>query len=136
MGRKLLECIGLIIKWGLIQGLFYLLFSISEGICFGISHNAYNIDMALLIAIPCYTILFAFWYVFFNKKSQCWTFIIPWLILMLLFYLEIAWDRDWNFRIITIDAFMLYGWLSPIFGIITQGICLGIKHLLNNNKSL
>ena len=39
-------------------------------------------------------------------------------------YLEIAKGLDWNYKIITVDDFMLAGWLSPLFGALLQGIIL------------
>ena len=91
--------------------------------------GAYNWRTGLCIAIPIYSLLFGWWHAFFTKKSQRWTYVFPWLILMVLFYLHVAHERDWAFQIITVDEYMLVGWMAPIYGIIVNGLtCAFRKH--------
>lgn len=85
--------------------------------------GAYNWRTGLCLAIPIYSLLFGWWHAFFTKKSQWWTFVFPWLLLMVLFYLHVAHERDWAFQIITVDYYMLAGWLAPAFGAIIQCFC-------------
>lgn len=85
--------------------------------------GAYNWRTGLCIAIPIYSLLFGWWHAFFTKKSQRWTYVFPWLLLMVLFYLHVAHERDWAFQIITVDHYMLAGWLAPAFGAIIQCFC-------------
>jgi len=80
--------------------------------------GAYNWRTGLCLAIPIYSLLFGWWHAFFTKKSQRWTYVFPWLLLMVLLYLHVAHERDWAFQIITVDEYMLAGWLAPVFGII------------------
>ena len=82
--------------------------------------GAYNWRTGLCVAIPIYSLLFGWWHAFFTKKSQRWTFVFPWLLLMVVFYLHVAQERDWAFQIITVDEYMLAGWLAPLFGIFIQ----------------
>ena len=78
----------------------------------------YNWETGLCISIPFYSLLFGWWHAFFPNKKQWWTYLFPWLILLLLFYLHVAQEREWAFRIITVDEYMLAGWLAPLLGII------------------
>ena len=80
--------------------------------------GAYNWRTGLCLAIPIYSLLFGWWHAFFPKKEQWWTYVFPWLLLLVLFYLHVAQERDWYFQIITVDEYMLAGWLAPVFGII------------------
>lgn len=85
-------------------------------------HTVYSWYTALLFTIPNYTVLFSFGYVLFNKRKQWWTILIPWVLNIGWVYLEIAKGLDWNYKIITVDEYMLAGWLSPLLGALLQGI--------------
>ena len=91
--------------------------------------GAYNWRTGLCLAIPIYSLLFGWWHAFSTKKSQRWTYVFPWLLLMVLFYLHVAHERDWAFQIITVDEYMLAGWLAPMFGIAAQIFVSG-KHMV------
>ena len=78
----------------------------------------YDWQIGLCLSIPIYTLLFGWWHAFFPKKEQWWTYVFPWLLLLVLFYLHVAQERDWYFQIITVDEYMLAGWLAPVMGII------------------
>ena len=78
----------------------------------------YDWQMGLCMSIPIYTLLFGWWHAFFPKKEQWWTYVFPWLLLLVLFYLHVAQERDWYFQVITVDEYMLAGWLAPVMGII------------------
>lgn len=131
------------IKWFLIQagillaiGILYYLGLLSYSLLTGMEFRealmsypiggsgAYNWRTGLCIAIPIYSLLFGWWHAFFTKKSQRWTYVFPWLLLMVLFYLHVAHERDWAFQIITVDEYMLAGWLAPFYGIIVHGIVI------------
>ena len=89
--------------------------------------GAYNWRTGLCLAIPIYSLLFGWWHDFFTKKSQRWTYVFPWLLLMVLFFLHVAHERDWAFQIITLDEYMLAGWMAPFYGIIVNGIVISIR---------
>ena len=84
--------------------------------------GAYNWRTGLCLAIPIYSLLFGWWHAFFTKKSQRWTYVFPWLLLMVLLYLHVAHERDWAFQIITVDEYMLAGWMAPVLGILSHSI--------------
>lgn len=84
--------------------------------------GAYDWRLGLCLAIPIYSLLFGWWHAFFTKKSQRWTYFLPWLLLMAVSYLHVAQERDWYFQIITLDEYMLAGCLAPLFGILLYGI--------------
>ena len=89
--------------------------------------GAYNWRTGLCLAIPIYSLLFGWWHAFFTKKSQRWTYVFPWLLLLVLFYLHVAQERDWYFQVITVDEYMLAGWLAPVMGIILHVLCKRAK---------
>ena len=87
-----------------------------------------NVDEAtaeiagVLLAIPVYTLLFGWWNAFFPERKHWWTYIIPWLGFMMIFYLHVASGRDWDFQIISVDEYMLGGWLAPMIGRLIQAL--------------
>ena len=89
--------------------------------------GAYNWRTGLCLAIPIYSLLFGWWHAFFTKKSQRWTYVFPWLLLMVLFYLHVAHERDWAFQIIMVDEYLLAGWSAPVIGIILHVLCKRTK---------
>ena len=93
-------------------------------------------DTVLMFAIPVYTTLFGLWHAFFPAKKQWWTYIVPWGIYMGIVYLAIAQERDWYFKIITIDWWMIFGWLSPIFGVLVQSPFLLIRYIKRRKSIL
>lgn len=121
---------GVLLAIGLLYYLGLLCYSLLTGMEFRealISYpiggsGAYNWRTGLCIAIPIYSLLFGWWHAFFTKKSQRWTFVFPWLLLMVLFYLHVAHERDWAFQIITVDEYMLAGWMAPVLGILSHSI--------------
>ena len=46
---------------------------------------------------------------------------------MVLFYPHVAQERDWYFQVITVDEYMLAGWLAPVMGIILHVLCKRAK---------
>ena len=111
---------GVLLAIGLLYYLGLLCYSLLTGMEF--REGAYNWRTGLCIAIPIYSLLFGWWHAFFTKKSQRWTFVFPWLLLMVLFYLHVAHERDWAFQIITVDEYMLAGWMAPVLGILSHSI--------------
>lgn len=80
------------------------------------------------------TVLFAFWHAFFDKKRQWWTYIFPWLILLVL-TLIIRMGNS-NFHWHPFDHYLILAWVSPLFGITIQCIWFGIKHIIKMNKDI
>lgn len=78
----------------------------------------YDWRVGFCMSIPIYSLLFGWWHAFFPKKEQWWTYVFPWVCLLVLFYLHVAQERDWYFHIIKVDEYILAGWLAPVFGII------------------
>ena len=107
----------LIFKWIFIQYLllFFLLF-FDKMILGNYGGGFYTWRTALGLMIPVCTFLFSFWYVLFPKKKQIQTFFFPYVLLMYLMFMLVASERDWNYKIITVDEYMLTGWLTPLFG--------------------
>ena len=85
----------------------------------------YDWRAGLSMSIPIYTLLFGWWHAFFPGKEQWWTYVFPWLLLLVLFYLHVAQERDWYFQIITVDEYLLAGWMAPVFGIFLQCVLSG-----------
>jgi hypothetical protein len=129
------------IKWILIQYLVFLILALviliptGRDLVFSFGRGgspAYNADTGLLVAIPLYTFLFACWHSFFPNMKQCWTYIVPWAMIMLLAYLHVVHIRDWYFQIITVDDYMLGMWLAPAFGVVIQTPLLLLCFLIRN----
>ncbi len=72
--------------------------------------------MALQFCMLVYSLLYSWFYAFVPLKYFFKTAFIPYLVYMLLVYLGIVFEHDWNFKIVTIDDYMLMGWLIPIYG--------------------
>ena len=83
--------------------------------------GAYDWRAGLCLAIPVYSLLFGWWHAFFPGKERWWTYVFPWFLLMVLCCLHVAHERD-AFRIITVDRFLLAGWLAPLLGILLHCI--------------
>lgn len=90
-------------------------------------HNLYNWLTALVFAIPTYTVIFSFWHVFFNKKEQWWTNVFPLAIYLGVAYLNVAKGLDWNYKLITVDEYLLFSWLAPLYGAFLQGIVILLR---------
>ena len=86
--------------------------------------GAYDWWAGLCLSIPIYSLLFGWWHAFFPKKEQWWTYLFPWSLLLVFFYLHVAQERDWSFQIISVDGYMLAGWLAPMMGIILHLVLL------------
>lgn len=71
--------------------------------------------LALLCCIFAYTMLYSWFYSFTTVRLR--NIFIPYLIYASLIYLGIAQEYDWNFKIVTIDEYMLMGWLIPLYGL-------------------
>lgn len=79
-----------------------------------------------------YTMIFYCYFALLPAKYRFKTAFVPYLLYMLLVYLGIVDERDWNFRIVTIDSYMLLGWLAPLFGLIVLLLESGIRVSLSN----
>jgi hypothetical protein len=49
-------------------------------------------------------------------------------------YLYIVSKNDWNFKRVTIDYYMLEGWLMPLYSLMIIGLERAVKKRLPNNK--
>lgn len=71
--------------------------------------------LALQICIFAYTMFYCWFYSFVQIRLK--NIFIPYIIYAGLVYLEIVKANDWNFKIVTIDEYMLWGWLIPLYGL-------------------
>ena len=92
-------------------------------------HSFYTWQTGVLVAIPIYTLLFSWWNAFFSERRHWWTYIIPWLCFMLIFYLHVASGRDLDFQIISVDEYMLGGWLAPVCGLALHILLFRFAHM-------
>ena len=46
-------------------------------------------------------------------------------------YLGIVQEHDWNFKIVTIDEYMLMGWLAPLYGLTILILKVKLKRYLS-----
>lgn len=94
----------------------------------------YSPYMALSLPIPAYCVLFSFWHAFLPEKRHLWTYIFPYAIYMCLCVVYILSELDWNYKIISIDDFMVETWLAPLFGIAIQSVIRLLKKRLSSNR--
>lgn len=85
-------------------------------------HSFYTWQNGICMAIPIYTLLFGWWNDLFPERKHWWTYVLPWLVLMVVFLLTVVSARSWQFSVISIDEYLLGGWLAPLFGIAVQSI--------------
>mgnify|MGYP001777718352 FL=1 len=57
---------------------------------------------------------------------------MPYLLYASLVYLGIVGENDWNFQIVTIDEYMLMGWLAPVYGLFVLAFKKAIKKGLSS----
>lgn len=108
------------IRFFFIQLFLWITIELFLYLSFGYIHNWGRfgvLAIALQMCILAYTMLFSWFYSFIPIKQCLKTVFIPYLLYASLVYLEIVRDNDWNFKIVTIDEYMLMGWLAPIYGL-------------------
>ena len=81
-----------------------------------------------------YTILFYWFKTFFSHLRPLLQIIIPYIPYVIIVYLEIVSINDWNFKRVTIDSYMLDGWLMPLYSLMIIGLENIVKKRLPNNK--
>ena len=77
-------------------------------------HGSYTFKMALYTSIPVACFIFSCWEALFNNQKRVWRIVIPWVIYGIIEILAIADGLDWNFRIMTVDPYMIYVLITPI----------------------
>jgi len=67
------------------------------------------------------TLLYSMLYYWFKAFARCLRsllqIVIPYILYALLVYLEIVSINNWNFKRVTIDYYMLFGWLIPLYSL-------------------
>lgn len=138
MIKKLLTGIKLTAKWWLIQLLFVIIYGVIDNalgkLLFGWIPRVDFTIWGLWFGVALNTVLFAFWYALFDKKCKWWTFIFPWLILLVLTLLIRIGNS--NFLWHPFDHYLLLAWVSPLFGITIQCIWFGIGYIIKMNKDI
>lgn len=85
--------------------------------------------LSLQICILTYTMLYSWFYSFAPIRLK--NIFIPYLIYASLVYLGIVQEHDWNFKIVTIDEYMLMGWLAPLYGLTILILKVKLKRYLS-----
>ena len=88
--------------------------------------------MALQFCMLVYTLLYSWFYAFVPLKNFLTTAFIPYFIYMLFVYIGIVMEYDWNLKIVSIDEYMLMGWLAPLYGATLYCIKWKCTQLLNS----
>ncbi len=81
-----------------------------------IPHSRFGIlGLSINICIVAYLVIFYMYYKVFPRKKlkRVW---VPYLLYISGVYLYIVSENDWSFSIVTIDSYMLLGWLQPLCG--------------------
>lgn len=79
------------------------------------------------VCIVAYLLIFCTYYKVFPRKKLK-RFWIPYLLYMIGVYLYIVSENDWDFSIVTIDYYMLLGWLIPLGGLCFFAVMFICKH--------
>mgnify|MGYP003305549797 CR=1 FL=1 len=90
-----------------------------------------------LIIMAClflYTMLFYCFRTFTQHLRPLLQIIIPYIPYALMVYLKIVSRNDWNFKIVTLDYYMLEGLLMPLYTLIIISLEYIIRRRLPNNK--
>lgn len=72
--------------------------------------------LSLQICILSYTMLYSWFYSFAPVKLK--NIFVLYIIYASSVYLEIVQNHNWNFKIVTIDEYMLLGWFAPLYGLV------------------
>lgn len=95
--------------WTAIEALF--------GSLGGGGRSSFILYMSLQMCILAYTMIFSLFYSFVPFKHNLKGVFIPYILYASLIYLGIVEENNWNFKRVTIDCYMLMGWLAPIYGL-------------------
>lgn len=88
------------------------------------------LGIGLMMCMVAYTMLFGWYFSFVPLKRGLKRIYIPYLIYAAIVYLGIVEGNDWNFRRVTIDDYMLMGWLAPLYGLFVLKLERKIKKKL------
>ena len=81
-----------------------------------------------------YTMLFYWFKTFASHLRPLLQIIIPYIPYVIIVYLKIVSINDWNFKRVTIDSYMLEGWLMPLYSLMIICLEYTVKKRLPNNK--
>lgn len=84
--------------------------------------------LSLQVCILAYTMLYSWFYSFVPIKLK--NIFVPYIIYAGLVYLGIVQEHDWNFKIVSIDKYMLMGWIAPLYGLAILILMAKIKRWL------
>lgn len=73
--------------------------------------------MSLQMCIFAYSMIFSLFYSLASFKHDSRSFFIPYILYASLVYLGIVEANNWNFKMVTIDDYMIMGWLAPLYGL-------------------
>ena len=88
----------------------------------------------MVVGMFLYTMLFYCFRTFTQHLRPLLQVIIPYIPYVIMVYLYIVSKNDWNFKRVTIDYYMLEGWLMPLYSLMIIGLERTVKKRLPNNK--
>lgn len=123
------------IRFFFIQLFLWIAIELFLYLAFGYIHNwggFGTLALALQMCMLVYTMLFSWFYSFVSIRHCLKTAFMPYLLYASLVYLGIVGENDWNFQIVTIDEYMLMGWLVPVYGLFVLVFKKAIKKGLSS----
>ena len=100
-----------------------------------ISFGRFGLEgLIMILCMLLYTMLFYWFKTFASHLSPLLQVIIPYIPYVIMVYLYIVSKNDWNFKRVTIDCYMLEGWLMPLYSLMIIGLERTVKKRLPNNK--
>ena len=128
-----IKCFALNTYHGIRQWLLqYMLFLMAckVALLLGNSVNFGRFGMEGLIMVLCmllYTMLYYWFKAFTPRLHPLLQIIIPYILYVLMVYLEIVSENDWNFKKVTFDYYMQMGMLMPLYSLAIIGAEYGLK---------
>lgn len=86
----------------------------------------------IVLCMFLYTMLYYCFKAFAPRLHPLLQIIIPYILYALMVYCEIVMENDWNFKIVTIDYYMLEGWLMPLYSLMIISLEHIAKKILPN----
>ena len=93
--------------------LHYLIYGKSRAVLLEVSHK-YNISTEIIGCICIFTFAYSLFKAFIPNRKII-VALISQAILMLTVWLYIVYEQDWNFKIVTIDRYMIFGWTASLY---------------------
>lgn len=106
-------------QWLLQFMLFGIACEVAEMLGCYLSFGKFGIEgLIITICTLLYSILYYWFKTFVPRLRPLLQILIPYIVYAVIVYLEIVSINDWNFKKVTIDSYMLFGWSIPLYSLV------------------